>query len=231
MKKICAICGKEFDATCGKTKYCSKTCRSHARYKKTREEQRSAIKDAEKIIRYYYERGLHDIDIAKRIGYSKTHVRNIRLTLGLPRQVSKSRLKKEKIKLKNAQMEFRFCNKCGKVFYPIRVNQKFCSKTCEKITNRSINEIKKKRIRKYIDDKTDNISLWAVYEKYHGLCYLCGERCDPEDYEWKNGHKNVHGNYPSREHVIPISKGGSHTWENVRLAHIKCNSSKGARYG
>lgn len=32
--------------------------------------------------------------------------------------------------------------------------------------------------------------------------------------------------YPSIDHVIPISKGGTHTWDNVRLAHHHCNSIK-----
>jgi 5-methylcytosine-specific restriction endonuclease McrA len=32
----------------------------------------------------------------------------------------------------------------------------------------------------------------------------------------------------SIDHIVPISHGGSHTWENVQLAHTKCNSSRGA---
>jgi len=29
------------------------------------------------------------------------------------------------------------------------------------------------------------------------------------------------------EHIIPISKGGTHTWDNVAPAHAKCNFEKG----
>jgi len=36
-----------------------------------------------------------------------------------------------------------------------------------------------------------------------------------------------HDLYPSIEHVIPIAKGGKHTWDNVKLAHRKCNMEKG----
>ena len=32
--------------------------------------------------------------------------------------------------------------------------------------------------------------------------------------------------YPSIDHIIPISKGGQHTWDNVQLAHMICNSIK-----
>ncbi|MDT2396282.1 HNH endonuclease [Enterococcus avium] len=28
------------------------------------------------------------------------------------------------------------------------------------------------------------------------------------------------------DHVIPISKGGTHSWDNVRLAHRHCNAIK-----
>lgn len=29
------------------------------------------------------------------------------------------------------------------------------------------------------------------------------------------------------DHKKPISKGGSHTWDNIQLAHHVCNSRKG----
>lgn len=32
--------------------------------------------------------------------------------------------------------------------------------------------------------------------------------------------------YPSIDHIIPISKGGAHTWENVQVAHFECNPNK-----
>ena len=39
-------------------------------------------------------------------------------------------------------------------------------------------------------------------------------------------------NYPTIDHVIPLAKGGMHSWDNVRLAHHNCNSIKGDRlYG
>jgi 5-methylcytosine-specific restriction endonuclease McrA len=32
--------------------------------------------------------------------------------------------------------------------------------------------------------------------------------------------------YGSIDHVLPVSKGGTHTWNNVRLAHRGCNMAK-----
>jgi hypothetical protein len=34
---------------------------------------------------------------------------------------------------------------------------------------------------------------------------------------------------PELDHVVPLSRGGAHAKENVRLAHRKCNNLKGDR--
>ena len=67
------------------------------------------------------------------------------------------------------------------------------------------------------------IDLYEVYKKFEGRCQICGEMTDTND----RTDKKVGNNYPSVDHIIPISKGGTHTWDNVQLAHIICNSKKG----
>lgn len=55
----------------------------------------------------------------------------------------------------------------------------------------------------------------------HGdLCYLCTQPMKflPKDHNDEE--------YATLEHVIPKSKGGQSTWENVKLAHFKCNNEK-----
>ena len=64
---------------------------------------------------------------------------------------------------------------------------------------------------------------------------LCGQKCDYADFEErvsKNGYHYilVGGEYPSIDHVVPLSKGGTHTWDNVHLAHKRCNMVKGNKY-
>lgn len=34
---------------------------------------------------------------------------------------------------------------------------------------------------------------------------------------------------PTIDHIIPLSKGGHHTYENVQAAHFRCNTAKGNR--
>jgi 5-methylcytosine-specific restriction endonuclease McrA len=56
---------------------------------------------------------------------------------------------------------------------------------------------------------------------------LCGEKCNWDDIEYKDGKAKAGESYPSIDHIIPLSKGGTQSWENVKLAHRHCNSIKG----
>jgi 5-methylcytosine-specific restriction endonuclease McrA len=35
--------------------------------------------------------------------------------------------------------------------------------------------------------------------------------------------------YPTHDHIVPVSKGGKHTWDNAQLAHFECNTKKNAK--
>lgn len=71
-----------------------------------------------------------------------------------------------------------------------------------------------------------DITVKRLYELEGGICYLCGEPTDFNDYEIRNGSMVTGNRYPSIDHVIPLSKGGTHAWDNVRLAHRRCNILK-----
>lgn len=69
-------------------------------------------------------------------------------------------------------------------------------------------------------DKT--ITLRALIARDNGVCQICGKQTDDSDIT--NGH--IGRMYPTLDHIIPLSKGGSHTWDNVQLAHMHCNAGK-----
>ena len=72
---------------------------------------------------------------------------------------------------------------------------------------------------KYFDP---SVTLKNLYERDGGICQICGEPCDWQDKSWgTNGPM-----YPSLDHIIPRANGGTHTWDNVQLAHCICNSYK-----
>ena len=84
------------------------------------------------------------------------------------------------------------------------------------------------KCRKHIRNKHSGKSLTKLYERDKGICYICGEKCDWNDKKIVNGTILVGNNYPSVDHVIPLAKGGTDDWNNLKLAHFKCNWVKGA---
>ena len=63
----------------------------------------------------------------------------------------------------------------------------------------------------------------SVYERDGWTCQLCSEPVDV-------GADPLSDWYPSLDHVVPRSRGGSDEFENLQCAHRICNSKKGARY-
>lgn len=74
-------------------------------------------------------------------------------------------------------------------------------------------------------DKT--ITIERLRARDGDICQICGLPVDDTDIS--NGH--ARSMYPTLDHIIPLSKGGSHTWDNVQLAHMRCNAGKCNRVG
>lgn len=125
--------------------------------------------------------------------------------------------------------EQRICRRCGAEFFcHPNSKQRFCTVRCSEAAYHEAHDIdRRQRKKKAVVDR--DINLASVFERDNGVCYICGNPCDFNDYIIKNGKRCACGNYPSIDHVIPLAKGGLHAWENVRLAHIGCNSRKGIR--
>lgn len=127
------------------------------------------------------------------------------------------------------------CKHCGEgyLFFPKwgRYQRKtpgaYCSKRCMRKHNKCESSVYS-RLRKYGrgDEPRDNIKLDDVIERDGGTCYLCGRKTDREDYRYVKGFFVIGDTYPTVDHVIPLSKGGTHTWGNVRLACRQCNCIK-----
>lgn len=113
----------------------------------------------------------------------------------------------------------RKCIVCGKEFKTWRSGKLTCSTEC---SNRAHDS--DKRLRGKVIDK--DITLKKIAVRDHDQCQLCGLLVNWTDYEMR-GNKKIYGNYyPSKDHIIPLSVGGMHAWNNVQLAHRICNSRK-----
>jgi hypothetical protein len=63
--------------------------------------------------------------------------------------------------------------------------------------------------------------LQAYIRRDHGVCHLCGQETTTEPGE--------PGLWPSLDHLIPRSQGGSDYPSNIRLSHTSCNKARGNR--
>jgi len=63
-----------------------------------------------------------------------------------------------------------------------------------------------------------------VLDRSEWTCWLCEEAI--EDKPWDDFDYNRYGTV---DHVIPLSEGGAHEWDNVRAAHFECNSGRRRR--
>ena len=68
------------------------------------------------------------------------------------------------------------------------------------------------------------ITLQKLIKRDGLTCAICGLQCiEGGDY--------LSDLYPTIDHIVPISRGGGHTWRNVQVAHRRCNLNKSNRVG
>ena len=117
----------------------------------------------------------------------------------------------------------------GLIFYS---NPGYCSYECNR---KALNRSRKfapsgrtgnyyKRARKYGCEYIPGITLKKLIKRDGLRCAICGGMCDLNDHSWSEYSGPL---YPSVDHIIPMAKGGGHTWNNVQIAHLICNSYKG----
>ncbi len=132
------------------------------------------------------------------------------------------------------QISMEICPMCGEIFIPIVVGkrQKYCSEKCRRrAQEHKYRSSKDAKRRSRIAVKCDNdITLESLWSRDNGQCWLCGERTLWDDATVDEQGTFIAGNlYPSIDHVVPLAKGGAHTWDNVKLAHRICNTRKSDR--
>jgi hypothetical protein len=108
-----------------------------------------------------------------------------------------------------------------------------CNEELKKITKKRNSLLKRKSRNKYNrirDDKQwakrygnkyEYISRSIVYRKHKYICTSCGVKCihpNKDNYNQSNA--------ATLDHIIPKSKGGSHTYDNVTLLCRSCNTMK-----
>lgn len=118
------------------------------------------------------------------------------------------------------------CRICGVRYCPIfgRLSGvRTCSKDCSEELARRLRSRKHaiRRARKK-SVPTESVDPFFVFERDGWRCYLCGVQTPPKE----RGTKSMTA--PELEHIVPLSRGGSHTYDNVACACRRCNAAKGS---
>lgn len=125
-------------------------------------------------------------------------------------------LKAEKRKAKDHP-----CNVCG----TMTGNRSYCSRVCANKAHNKKHEIDR-RIKTKAALVDSDITLERLYKRDNGVCHICGIACNYGDILESKGTLIAGDFYPSIDHVVPLAKGGTHSWDNVKLAHRMCNYIK-----
>jgi hypothetical protein len=123
---------------------------------------------------------------------------------------------------------------CGARFTPNKGGQRCCSEPHGKKLwhiehpGAHWNDVKRdkyhrRRARKKATSTGRPVLLGEIRERDKNRCHLCRARVSAKPYP--------HPLSASLDHVIPLSRGGIHDPDNVRLAHLRCNVEKGADGG
>jgi 5-methylcytosine-specific restriction endonuclease McrA len=70
-----------------------------------------------------------------------------------------------------------------------------------------------RRARK-LDRFIELVDPMVLFERDNGICGICASQIKDDFHV---------------DHIVPLSRGGSHSYDNTQIAHPRCNLSKGSR--
>ena len=119
----------------------------------------------------------------------------------------------------------RQCTVCGKM-YKLKQGYNFdntCSIECRRVMERKYERKSRYRRKQRIrSGYVEYVSIRVLFKRDGGRCQICGKKLNIKN-------KVPHRLAPTRDHIIPASKGGETSYKNMQLACFMCNSLKGNR--
>lgn len=219
IEKVCICCGKTFYTYKQSVNSCSAECVKAHRKERKNERQR-----AKYLKNHPNARTLDEIIAESKIKKIEKEKETAKRKEERTKKLEQIRLQKKKEKAEKADYWLNYsavhtCVICGESFDAKWPTTKYCSDKCKRRAYK-----RKDRYKGITIDK--DITLEGVATRDDQKCKLCGCIVDWNDYEIIDGVVICGNNYPSIDHIVPISLGGMHSWKNVQLAHRGCNTRK-----
>jgi hypothetical protein len=114
---------------------------------------------------------------------------------------------------RSMEVYFPYCQSCGSLFTSRLPDQIYCDKTCGPLPVQYA-----QRLRHQAQQASPTLRRSEVFERDNWLCHICGKAIEKQPIGRMEG--------ASIDHVIPIAAGGTHTLENVKASHLRCNIEK-----
>ncbi len=220
----CQHCGKEYQTLyLDRNKFCSRECafahrdRNRPENVAKRETKRQEREAAQHSVARCTECGA---EFVKRHG---------RITCSEECMAVRHRRKYAEYATKRKEQEPRQCKGCGKLFVPIYGDKRrvFCSRACCEKHQKHMHpewaarDRRMRRAYRFGNGPVERIDPREIFERDGWICGICGKRVSQR-------YRAPHPLSASLDHIIPLARGGTHTRDNVQLAHFICNSYKGA---
>jgi 5-methylcytosine-specific restriction endonuclease McrA len=251
----CVICGTPFPAK-PRQIYCSVRCCSRARDLRVRKRSREEVRAASPHWRYcaacfkhYYGR---PSGTNAKSGYDRKFCsmacriamrERVRLEVALLRRMAARPVKAARLSERTARVEAnrarresdkammfasrgsKPCGTCGApVGYGGTFPRRYCSRACRRRSDvgRAAKRVSKavRRARKRGAVVYESVLPIKVFERSGWRCQICGVKTPAK-------HRGTHRHdAPELDHVVPLSKGGAHTYANAQCVCRACNGWK-----
>lgn len=232
--RVCVECDQEFAARSRDTKFCGDKCAWQAYWKRhgdrlrskhraatsSRREDRRRPRACPQCNRTFKPKTSRTVHCSRRCIYR---------TLSIKRRDIENARRRNKSAKRRESLPTKPCLYCKRVFRPKRrSNAMHCSGRCSigtwgrqhpEVAARS-KHARRARLNGAVSERVDRL---VVFARAGWRCVLCG-RPTPRALIGTGSLQR-----PTLDHIVPLSRGGSHTYANVQCACLSCNSRKSTK--
>lgn len=239
----CKTCGKSFEQVIGRGKwrsYCSDACKPKEKTPSKRCDIDGCERHARSNTAAYCEKHYYQVRRIGRIGtlVDKNHYDNCQ-HCGTPTGGSKHCSHRCENRHRKGMPVTAECASCGQKFVPIGKTST-CSDGCARENTRKVCRDRyarlmkedpafRERVRRYEYRRkalkrqayVEDVEREEVMRRSRWICHLCGDKI-PKSAVWPDPR------FGSVDHVLPLARGGKHSYANCKAAHLACNCRKNA---